>query len=294
MSSDSVGLKEEGPEPSKKFLKTSATTFKDKDNSIMRSSSSQSPPDTEKAMTKAETEKPRTKEDEVWEPFSYVNGTWNTLLSKEVKKPYFVRLTKFVDAECGHKKIFPPRHQIFNALQLCTFEDVRVVIIGQDPYHGPDQAHGLSFSVQRGVKIPPSLRNIYKEIQNDIGHKPPTHGCLEDWSKQGVLMLNACLTVRSGEANSHSKKGWEDFTDAIIRLVSKNSDGCVFLLWGKPAALKCSTIDTKKHRVISSSHPSPLGATKTDKPFIGSKCFSRCNQQLIEMGKKPIDWKLKS
>jgi len=227
---------------------------------------------------------------EKWPPLLSVKGTWATLLESEVKKAYFKKLTAFVDGEYASKTIFPPQDLIFNALMSCDFEDVRVVIIGQDPYHGPHQAHGLAFSVQKGVQIPPSLRNIYKEVENDLGHARPSHGNLEYWNGQGVLLLNTCLTVRKGEAFSHTKQGWEIFTDAIIRMVSLKSSGCVFLLWGKPAQLKGQLVNQSKHKIITTSHPSPLGAAKTDKPFLGSKCFSRCNAMLEQMGKPPIDW----
>jgi uracil-DNA glycosylase len=168
-----------------------------------------------------------------------------------------------------------------------------VVILGQDPYHGEGQAHGLCFSVQQGVATPPSLRNIHKEAASDVGTvAKPGHGCLTKWAQQGVLLINTCMTVRKGEANSHSKQGWEAFTDAVIKHVSKNKQGVVFLLWGKPAAKKYELVDGKRHHLITSSHPSPLGATKTDMPFIGSKCFSRCNAFLEEAGGAPIDWRV--
>ncbi len=228
-----------------------------------------------------------------WEPFhDKVNGTWLKLLDPEVQKPYFRKLATFVDAERKKHTIFPPSHHTFSALNYCSFEDVKVVIIGQDPYHGPNQAHGLCFSVLPGIPPPPSLKNIYKELETDLKIPKAKHGFLESWSQQGVLMLNACLSVRKGEANSHQKKGWETFTDTIITKLSKNHPGLVFLLWGKPAQTKCASINRSKHKVITSSHPSPLGATKTNEPFIGSKCFSRCNAELQKMGREPIDWKL--
>lgn len=180
-------------------------------------------------------------------------------------------------------------------------EKVKVVIVGQDPYHGPNQGHGLCFSVRKGVAIPPSLKNIYKELMNDpdveFPETRPTHGYLERWTRQGVLLLNTVLTVRRGEANSHKKKGWEDVTDEILRTLARDrkqsGQGLVFLLWGKPAAKKIESVlgQGSKHRVIiSTSHPSPLGATKTDKPFLGSKCFSRANAALEEMGLERVDW----
>lgn len=228
-----------------------------------------------------------------WEAFhDKVNGTWLELLDPEVQKPYFRKLATFVDGERKKYAVFPPSHHTFSALNYCNFEDVKVVIIGQDPYHGPNQAHGLCFSVLPGIQPPPSLKNIYKELKSDLNIPIATHGFLESWSQQGVLMLNACLSVRKGEANSHQKKGWETFTDTIITKLSKNHPGLVFLLWGKPAQTKCVSINRSKHKVITSSHPSPLGATKTNEPFIGSKCFSRCNAELEKMGREPINWEL--
>ena len=229
---------------------------------------------------------------EIWEPFASVNGTWRRLLEPELKKNYFMKLRSFVSREIKTKTVYPPANEIFSFLNLCSFEDVKVCIIGQDPYHGAGQAHGVAFSVKRGVKVPPSLRNMYKELEQDLSLKPPSHGNLVNWSKQGVLMINTCLTVRSAEANSHQKQGWEVFTDAIIRELSKHNPGLVFLCWGKPAQTKCASIDKKKHKIITSSHPSPLSAYSTTTPFIGSKCFSRCNELLRELGRTEIDWKV--
>mmetsp|Transcript_16164 Transcript_16164/g.35089 ORF Transcript_16164/g.35089 Transcript_16164/m.35089 type:complete len:731 (-) Transcript_16164:329-2521(-) len=238
---------------------------------------------------------------------------------KQALKPYttssnsFESLQVFIEEECavyGPSQIYPPRHQVFSALNLCPLDKVKVVILGQDPYHGPNQSTGLAFSVSKSIsKIPPSLRNIFKELDNDVGGQsggpPPTirHGDLEGWAKQGVLMLNTVLTVRRGQANSHKKRGWEDFTDEIVCILrdqanknNKDSDnssgGIVFLLWGGPAAKKAKSIvdSDAKHVVIATSHPSPLGATKTASPFLTSGCFSRVNEALVEMGKTPIDW----
>ena len=237
---------------------------------------------------------------------------------KQALKPYttssnsFESLQVFLEEECavyGPSQIYPPRHQIFSALNLCPLDKVKVVILGQDPYHGPNQSTGLAFSVSKSIsKIPPSLRNIFKELDNDVGRQsggpPPIirHGDLEGWAKQGVLMLNTVLTVRRGQANSHKKRGWEDFTDEIVCILrdhaNKNNDeadssgGIVFLLWGAPAAKKAKSIvdSDAKHVVIATSHPSPLGATKTASPFLTSGCFSRVNEALVEMGKTPIDW----
>jgi uracil-DNA glycosylase len=227
-----------------------------------------------------------------WEPYCTVKGTWAELLEKEVERPYFKQLNAFVDGECAHKKIYPPRELIFNALASCDFENVKVVIIGQDPYHAEAQAHGLAFSVQKGVAVPPSLRNIYKELSDDLGFSKPSHGNLQKWNDQGVLLLNTCLTVRKAEAFSHKGKGWETFVDAVIKLVSKNNPGVVFMLWGKPAQLKATMVDKAKHRIITSSHPSPLAYTKTAEPFSGSRCFSRCNALLEKMGRDSIDWQI--
>jgi uracil-DNA glycosylase len=177
---------------------------------------------------------------------------------------------------------------------LTLFRDGdQVVVIGQDPYHGPNQAHGLAFSVMKPERPPPSLKNIFKEAKNCIpGFAVPSHGDLSGWSRQGVFLLNTCLTVQQGNANSHQKKGWEEFVTAVIKAIDQREDKIVFLLWGKPANERCAHINRRKHTVISSSHPSPLGATKTATPFIGSKCFLKCNDALVAAGKTPIDWNL--
>ncbi|KAE8912901.1 hypothetical protein PF005_g12281 [Phytophthora fragariae] len=222
---------------------------------------------------------------------SLLHESWFEELQKEFSRGSFQTLARFLEAEEGRKKtIYPPPADVFAALRDCAFSDLKVVILGQDPYHGPQQAHGLSFSVRHGVPPPPSLKNIFKEAMNDVGIARPTHGCLSCWSRQGVLLLNTVLTVRRGEANSHKKRGWEQFTDAVISRVSKEASNVVFLLWGKPAQEKSALIDAKRHLVVRSSHPSPLGATKTNAPFLGSKCFSRANSYLKEHGKEPIDW----
>lgn len=189
--------------------------------------------------------------------------------------------------------IFPPKHEIFAALNLCPLYNVKVVVVGQDPYFNPNQGHGLAFSVREGVPIPPSLKNIYREAIADVGIRPPNSGCLESWTRQGVLLLNTVLTVRSGEPNSHAGKGWESFTDHILQTVNKERDGVVFLLWGAPAAKKAALVDRKKnHVVIQCSHPSPLSATKTKTPFLGSRCFSRVNSALHDLGEEEIDWNI--
>lgn len=218
---------------------------------------------------------------------------WCTALDKEMNKAYFRKLETYIDTRTNKgKTIYPPRSDIFTALNLCPLPDIKVVILGQDPYHGPDQAHGLAFSVQHDIKVPPSLRNIYKEAKSDVGLEVPTHGNLSLWAEQGVLMLNTVLTVEKAQPNSHKKQGWESFTDEVVRVLNKSEEPLVFLLWGKPAHTKGVNVNKSKHLVISSSHPSPLGATKTASPFIGSRCFSRVNEFLKKNGKEPIDWQV--
>ncbi|CAI5719450.1 unnamed protein product [Peronospora destructor] len=220
-----------------------------------------------------------------------MHQSWFELLQKDFARGSFQALTKFLEGEEDRKKtLYPPPADVFAAMRDCTFFNLKVVILGQDPYHGPQQAHGLSFSVGHGIPPPPSLKNIFKEAMSDVGISSPLHGCLSCWSRQGVLLLNTVLTVRRGEPNSHKKRGWEQFTDAIISKVSKGASNVVFLLWGKPAQEKGSLIDSKRHLVVCTSHPSPLGATKTNAPFLGSKCFSRANSYLKKHGKEPIDW----
>ena len=220
-----------------------------------------------------------------------LHASWHTVLAPEFDKAYFKGLQRFLAGEYSKHTIFPPREQVFSWSSLCPFDSVKVVVIGQDPYHGPGQAHGLAFSVQRGVQTPPSLRNMLAEAHEDVGtRKKPPHGNLEAWARQGVMLLNTCLTVRKGAANSHQKRGWEQFTDAVIRAIGRHREGVVFLLWGKPAATKCSCIDRKKHHILMSSHPSPLAYTKTNAPFKGSRVFSKTNALLESMGKAPINW----
>ncbi|RMX63770.1 hypothetical protein DD238_006542 [Peronospora effusa] len=220
-----------------------------------------------------------------------MHHSWFELLQKDLARGSFQALTTFLESEEDRKKtLYPPPADVFAAMRDCAFSNLKVVILGQDPYHGPQQAHGLSFSVGHGIPPPPSLKNIFKEAMSDVGITRPLHGCLSCWSRQGVLLLNTVLTVRRGEPNSHKKRGWEQFTDAIISKVSKDASNVVFLLWGKPAQEKGSLIDSKRHLVVCTSHPSPLGATKTNAPFLGSKCFSRANSYLKEHGKEPIDW----
>lgn len=216
-----------------------------------------------------------------------IEQSWKELLQEEFEKPYFKQLTDFVREEYQAKKVFPPPKDIFKAFDLCPFNKVKVVILGQDPYHGPGQAHGLCFSVNKGIKTPPSLINIYKEIESDIGKKPPAHGNLEHWAQQGVFLLNATLTVIAHMAGSHQKKGWETFTDEVIRLIAEKKEHVVFMLWGAYAQNKAWMIDETKHLVLKAPHPSPLSASRG---FFGCRHFSKANQYLEASGLKPIDW----
>ncbi len=213
--------------------------------------------------------------------------SWKAYLAGEFKEPYFKELTAFVKAEYQNGTVYPHPKNLFRAFELTPFDAVKVVILGQDPYHGPKQAHGLSFSVVEGVRNPPSLQNIYKELQSDIGGTVPTSGDLTHWAEQGVLLLNATLTVRAGQAASHQGKGWERFTDAVIRTLSEKREGLVFILWGNYARSKKSLIDWEKHCIIESPHPSPLSAYAG---FFGSKPFSKANDFLRANGKSPIQW----
>lgn len=216
-----------------------------------------------------------------------IEKSWGEQLRDEFDKPYFQRLTDFVRNEYATKTVYPPAKLIFNAFDSCPFDDVKVIIVGQDPYHEPGQAHGLCFSVNDGIKIPPSLVNIYKEIRDDLGKEIPISGNLERWAKQGVLLLNATLTVRAHIAGSHQNKGWEEFTDTVIRCLSEEREHLVFILWGAYAQRKGASIDTSRHLVLKSPHPSPLSAHRG---FFGNKHFSTANKYLIAKGKKPIDW----
>ena len=216
-----------------------------------------------------------------------IEAGWKQVLQPEFDKDYFKKLTEFVKSEYKSKTIYPPASQIFNAFDLCPFENTKVVILGQDPYHGPQQAHGLCFSVNKGIKIPPSLVNIYKELHTDVGIDIPDHGNLEHWAKQGVLLLNATLTVVAHNAGSHQKQGWEQFTDAVIKTVAEQSENVVFLLWGAYAQKKAQLIDSNRHLVLKSVHPSPLSAHRG---FFGTKHFSKANEYLQENGKEAIEW----
>lgn len=217
-----------------------------------------------------------------------IDSSWKRHLAGEFEKSYFKELSDFVHDEYRHAIVFPPPKDIFRAFDLCPFENVEVVILGQDPYHGPKQANGLCFAVGRGITLPPSLQNIFKEIENDLG-QPIVHksGGLERWAKQGVLLLNATLTVRAHAAGSHQGRGWEEFTDAAVRALSEQRDHLVFILWGNYAKNKGTHIDRAKHLVLESAHPSPFSAASG---FFGNKHFTRANEYLIKHNKKPIDW----
>lgn len=216
-----------------------------------------------------------------------IEQSWKALLQEEFNKPYFAELTEFVRAEYKSYRIYPPGSQIFNAFNLCPFDKVKVVIIGQDPYHGPGQAHGLCFSVNDGVPFPPSLRNIFKEINADTGAPIPQSGNLTRWATQGVLLLNATLTVREHSAGSHQRRGWETFTDSVIRIISEQKSKVVFILWGAYAQSKASLIDSSRHLVLRSVHPSPLSAHAG---FFGNHHFSLANDYLVRNGLTSIDW----
>lgn len=217
-----------------------------------------------------------------------IEQSWKDRLKPEFEKPYFAELTNFVKQEYSTKQIFPPAKQIFNAFNYCSFDDCKVVILGQDPYHGLGQANGLCFSVNDGVRIPPSLVNIFKEIQDDLGQPIPKSGNLERWAKQGVLLLNATLTVQSGLAGSHQNKGWERFTDAVIKCVSDEKESVVFMLWGRYAQDKGSIINANEHYVLKSKHPSPMSANGGG--WFGNNHFSKANAFLESKGLEPIIW----
>lgn len=220
---------------------------------------------------------------------SIIQNSWQDVLSSEFQQDYYKKLRSFLKEEYATQKIHPDMYHVYEALQLTPYEEVKVVILGQDPYHGPNQAHGLSFSVQPGVKVPPSLVNIYKELESDLGIHPVKHGYLVSWAKQGVLLLNTVLTVREGQAYSHRGQGWEQLTDAIIRKLNEREKPIVFILWGKPAQEKSKMIDKSRHIIITSPHPSPLSAHRG---FFGSKPFSKTNDALLALGETPIDWQL--
>ncbi len=214
--------------------------------------------------------------------------SWKDVLAEELESSYFQKLSEFVDEEREKAKVFPPEDDVFNAFKLAPFDKLKVVLLGQDPYHDDGQAHGLCFSVKPGVKVPPSLVNIYQELKDDLGCSVPNHGFLESWAKQGILMLNAVLTVRAHQPTSHKSKGWEKFTDAVIRVINERTDPVVFMLWGGYAQKKGKHIDEDRHRVLKAAHPSPL----SQKNFFGSRPFSAVNDALEEFGKDPIDWQI--
>ncbi|MEI8232533.1 MAG: uracil-DNA glycosylase [bacterium] len=217
-----------------------------------------------------------------------IESSWKKVLSKEFEQDYFARLAEFVKAEYLSSTVYPPAKFIFRAFELTPFDQVKVVVLGQDPYHGAGQANGLCFAVGQGIRLPPSVKNIYKEIATDLGHAPSyPSGDLEEWAKQGVLLLNATLTVRASSAGSHQKKGWEEFTDAIIKTLSDQKEHLVFILWGNYARTKGQVIDRSKHFVIESPHPSPFSAYNG---FFGSKPFSKCNAYLHSQGQSTINW----
>lgn len=213
--------------------------------------------------------------------------SWKSHLEEELTKPYLEKLALFLREAVQQEKVYPPGELIFNAFEKCSFEDTKVVILGQDPYHGAGQANGLSFSVSEGVRVPPSLKNIFQEIKDDLGKEIPKSGNLERWAEQGVLMLNAVLTVQAAQPGSHRKKGWEEFTSAVLQIVSDKKENVVFLLWGKDAQTRGQIIDRTKHLVLESAHPSPYSVHTG---FFGNKHFSQANNYLKENGKEQIDW----
>ncbi len=214
---------------------------------------------------------------------------WNPILRSEFDKPYWRELLQFVAAERAAGEVYPPHHDVFAALHLTAFADVKVVILGQDPYHGPGQANGLSFSVDQGVRLPPSLVNIFNELEADLGIAPTSSGDLRPWARQGVLLLNTTLTVRANEAASHQGRGWETFTDEVIRAIDRRNQPVVFMLWGAHARKKGMLVDRRRHTIIESAHPSPLSAHRG---FFGSRPFSTANEALERAGEDPIDWRL--
>ena len=219
-----------------------------------------------------------------------LEDSWLAILRQEFEQPYMQQLRQFLQAEKDRRKIiFPPGKQIFHAFNTTPFEQVKVVILGQDPYHGPNQAHGLCFSVVPGVSPPPSLINIFKEIEDDLGIPAPKHGCLQSWAEQGVLLLNSTLTVERARAGSHQGKGWETFTDRVIEVLNEHREGLVFMLWGSYAQNKGALINQQKHRVLKSPHPSPLSAHRG---FFGNRHFSQANEYLERQGLTPIQWQL--
>ncbi len=218
-----------------------------------------------------------------------IGNRWDEILADEFKKDYYLNLREFLKQEYGRYTVYPPMNDIFNSLRYADYDNIKVVIIGQDPYHEPNQAHGLAFSVKKGCPIPPSLKNIYAELEADLGIPPCPHGELTEWAKQGVLLLNNALTVRRGQANSHRGKGWEYLTDRIIRCVNEKSDPVVYLLWGANAREKTKIINNPRHLILTAAHPSPLSAYNG---FFGCRHFSKTNKFLEDNGIEPVDWRL--
>lgn len=218
-----------------------------------------------------------------------IHNDWKPLLEPEFDKPYFRKLRQYLEEEYRSMTIYPDMDHLFHALHLTSYTDVRVVLIGQDPYHGPGQAHGLSFSVLPGVPVPPSLHNMFRELSDDLGCRIPNHGCLLSWAQQGVLLLNSVLTVRSGQPHSHQGLGWETFTDKVIEIINLRPDPAVFLLWGNRAQTKRRLIDETRHAVICTPHPSPLSAYRG---FFGSRPFSRANRALRQWGREEVNWQI--
>jgi len=220
----------------------------------------------------------------------HFNNDWEVPIQNELKQDYYQNLRQFLIDEYRSRPVYPPAKDIFNAFHFTPYSKTKVCIIGQDPYHGPSQAHGLSFSVKPGVQIPPSLLNIYKELSDDLGYPIPNHGCLKKWADQGVLLLNAVLTVRAGQAGSHRNMGWETFTSRMIQALNDREEPVVFILWGRDAQNKRSLITNSRHPIIESPHPSPLSAHRG---FFGSRPFSKANELLVKLGNTPIDWQIK-
>ena len=220
-----------------------------------------------------------------------IGNDWDAVLAEEFQKEYYLKLRAFLKTEYSSHRIYPDMYNIFNALKWTSCADTKVVILGQDPYHEEGQAHGLAFSVQRGVKIPPSLLNMYKELQNELGLYIPNNGYLEKWARQGVLLLNSALTVRGGLANSHRNKGWEIFTDRIISCLNDREDPVIFMLWGNNAKEKMQVITNTRHKILTAPHPSPLSASRG---FFGCGHFKTANRMLEKMGKEPIDWQIEN
>lgn len=217
------------------------------------------------------------------------NNSWDSLLNEEFSKDYYLNLRQKLALEYKTHTVYPAMENIFNALKYTSYENVKVLLLGQDPYHGPGQAHGLCFSVQKGIDKPPSLKNMFKELKNDLNIDAPSHGCLTDWAKQGVLLLNTVLTVRESEPNSHKNLGWTTFTDRVIELLNEREEPVIFVLWGKNAQEKLPLITNSRHYVLMSAHPSPLSASRG---FLGCKHYSKINEILESIGRTPIDWRI--